>query len=120
MTLIFSREGERTRAAVALDAKNGAYLQSAAHAEGNLFTLRSRKDVAESVIDRFHDLDGRLGRIFVRPEAVCQCPTLVWRPCLESLSPFYPFHLFTIGNRQIYVRIDGAIFTTLHSQGRGI
>jgi len=36
---------------------------------------------------------------------------LVWKPCMESLSPFFPFHMFTVGAHGIYVRTDGVIFT---------
>jgi hypothetical protein len=112
----------RVPLAVAIDAKNGLYLQSAVHTglEGNLFTLRSNKDVAKSILGSIVELPNGEGRIPIRPEAVCQFPTLVWKPCKESLSPFYPFHLFTVGSERIYVRSDGAIFNQLHDTDRGI
>ena len=72
------------------------------------------------VIDRVFDLDDRLGRIRVRPEALCLYPILVWKPCRESLSPFWPFHMFTVGAYRLYVRIDGTIFTALHDNEPGI
>jgi hypothetical protein len=115
-------EGERIPVAVAIDAKYGLYLQSAVHtaAEGSLFVLRSQKEVAKSILGSTVELPNWEGSIPIRPEAVCQFPTLVWRPCRESLSPFYSFHLFTVGSQRIYVRTDGAIFTELHYMDRGI
>jgi hypothetical protein len=48
---------------------------------------------------------------------------LVWRPCEESLSPYWPFYRFNPagpGNRGVaYVRIDGERFTALH-EGKGM
>jgi hypothetical protein len=76
--------------------------------------------VARSIIGPVVELPDRRGRIRVRDEAVCHYPTLVWRPCRESLSPLYPCHLFTVGSERIYVRSDGAIFTALHYLERGI
>jgi hypothetical protein len=115
-------KSERVSLAVAVDAKTGVYLQSAVHTEreGNLFTLSSPKEVAKSILGSTVELPNWGGRVPVRPEAVCQFPTLVWKPCRESFSPFYPFYLFTIGSERIYVRTDGAIFTELHDTDRGI
>jgi hypothetical protein len=43
---------------------------------------------------------------------------LVWRPCIESLSPYWPFYRFDAegpdGELKVYVRIDGEIFPELH------
>jgi hypothetical protein len=49
---------------------------------------------------------------------------LVWRPCAESLSPYWPFYRFDahLPNGRpitIYVRIDGEVFTELH-EGMGM
>jgi hypothetical protein len=116
------REGERVPLAVAIDARNGDYLQSAVHSEreGSLFTIAPRQEIAKSIIGTRVELPDFRGRLQIRPEAVCHYPTLVWRPCRESLSPFFPFYLFTVGNEQIYVRTDGKIFSRLHSTDRGI
>ncbi len=113
--------GAVTPLAVLIDAKNGLYLQSAVHTgDGSVFAHRSREEVARSVIGTVVELPNEMGRIPIREEAVCQYPILVWRPCRESLSPLYPFHLFTVGGHRIYVRIDGAVFTELHTTGRGL
>jgi hypothetical protein len=43
---------------------------------------------------------------------------LVWRPCIESLSPYWPFYRFDAegpdGEISVYVRIDGEVFPELH------
>jgi hypothetical protein len=107
---------------VVVDAKNGEYLQSAIHTgkDGSVFHIRERDEVAESVIGSMIELPNRSGRIRVRPEAICFFPTLVWKPCRESLSPYYPFYLFTVGSNHIYVRSDGAVFTELHDGEHGL
>ena len=46
-------------------------------------------------------------------------PSFVWKPCVESRSPFYPFRLVAIGERHRYVRIDGKIFDSLTDLGPG-
>jgi hypothetical protein len=79
-----------------------------------------RKELVSKVSDKRFELEEPLGRLLVRPEAFCLYPTLVWKPCRESLSPFWPFHMFIIGDYRLYVRIDGAIFTRLHDDQRGI
>ena len=74
----------------------------------------------EQIAGKRYDLPDRLGRLLVRREAVCVYPTLVWRPCMESLSPFYPFRMVTVGAHRLYVRIDGAVFTSLTTGQHGI
>ncbi|MFL5735102.1 MAG: hypothetical protein ACJ78Q_18255 [Chloroflexia bacterium] len=33
-------------------------------------------------------------------------PHLVWRPCLQSSSPFHPFYLFEAAGKSLYIRVD--------------
>ena len=73
-----------------------------------------------AVIGRRIDLGHERGRLLVRKEAVCMYPHLVWRPCLESLSPYSPFYLFTVGTHHIYVRIDGPVFASLTLDVKGV
>jgi hypothetical protein len=68
-----------------------------------------------AVIDRG---DGA-GRIPLRDGAFSVYPTLVWRPCQESRSPFYPFYQITVGGLNIYVGYDGRVYPILHDLGRG-
>lgn len=107
---------------VAVDARSGEYRQSAISRadSGGIFSVLGRKASSERVIGQTVELPNQMGRLLVRPEAVCQYPHLVWKPCRESLSPFFPFHQFTVGDHRIYVRSDGAVFTQLHDTLRGI
>jgi hypothetical protein len=52
-------------------------------------------------------------------EPIGSHPVLVWRPCRQSTSLLLPFWLRTIRDKVIYVRVDGAVFTQLTTQGRG-
>jgi hypothetical protein len=126
-------DGSVVPLAVATDAKTGIYLQSAVHAEPNqsiftgmfhqLQTQYKTQDLHEQMVryiaDKHIELPEQRGRITVRPELI-SCSHLVWKPCRESLSPFYPFYMFTVGADHVYVRVDGAIFTELHDTERGI
>lgn len=113
---------QATPLAVIVDARRGDYRQSIVSRDParTVFAVDERETVAKQVIGRRFELPNQQGFIRVRPEAFCQYPTLVWKPCRESLSPFYPFSLFTVGSFRLYVRIDGVVFTELHDQDKGI
>lgn len=112
---------DATPLAVIVDARRGEYRQSVyGAAQNTVFATQSREVVAREVVGRRFELPDRQGSLYVRPEAVCQYPYLVWKPCRQSLSPYYPFHMFTVGGSRIYVRVDGAIFTELTDWDRGI
>jgi hypothetical protein len=115
------RAGDETPLAVLIDARSGLYMQSAVHTgEGSVFRMRPRAQVMKTLVGTVVELPAWRGRVAVREEAICPYPTLVWKPCRESLSPLYPFHMFTIGADRIYVRVDGAVFTSLTEGGRGL
>lgn len=107
-------EGE-TSAAVSIDARSGAYRQAARLPESDLDfrALLDEGEVRKQVVGQRFELPGLEGRLLVRDEAVCVYPHFVWRPCLESLSPFYPFRMVTVGGRRLYIRVDGEVFTSL-------
>jgi hypothetical protein len=44
---------------------------------------------------------------------------LVWRPCRESQSAYFPFYVLTSDEKRLYVRIDGKVFDRLtpHVEG---
>jgi hypothetical protein len=117
------RENERvTPLAIAVDALTGVYLQSAINplAGQSVFTTMEREAALKTVVGRTVELPDRMGRLRVRPDALCHYPHLVWKPCRESLSPYYPFYMFTVGAYRVYVRSDGAVFTELHATDHGI
>jgi hypothetical protein len=116
------RSARRIPVLVSVDARYGLYQQAVAAPEGqtHLVPTLGREELMKLVVDRRFELDDRAGKLRVRAQALCLYPTLVWKPCRESLSPFWPFHMFTCGSRRIYIRIDGAVFTALHDMDRGI
>jgi hypothetical protein len=107
---------------VSIDAKTGVYKQAIKLPEpsNHLSTAYNRKELSASVVNKRFELANQTGKLIIRPEAYCLYPTLVWKPCLESMSPFWPFHMYTIGAQHVYVRIDGAIFTQLHDMYKGL
>jgi hypothetical protein len=113
---------ERVPVLVSVDARVGDYRQAIALPESgsNLLTHIDQERLAREIIGNTFELDDRAGRLFVRPEALCLYPTLVWKPCRESLSPFWPFYRFSVGEHNLYVRLDGTVFTKLHDGERGI
>jgi hypothetical protein len=117
------RRRAQVPAAVSVDARSGEYRQAIVLPkpdEAAAFEAPKTEAVLESIAGRRFELPDRLGRLLVRPEAVCVHPTLVWRPCRESLSPFYPFRMVTVGAHRLYVRLDGAVFTSLTLGQHGI
>ena len=96
------------RAAVSVNARTGDYRQSIMVEPGGpgILTGLSEAQIRALTINTKVDLPGRQGRLFIRAEAFSLSPTMVWQPCLESLSPFYPFHLVTVGAYNIYARAE--------------
>ncbi len=112
---------KNTVAIAAVDGRRGDYLQSVLLPKPQEARARlTREEAFKRIVGKRFDLGDRQGRLLVREQAVCFHPHLVWRPCLESLSPYYPFYQFTIGDHCVYVRIDGAVFTSLTLDMKGI
>ena len=115
------RDGNAT-VAVNVDARTGLYMQSRALSDGAgtaLLTLDHDR-VEDFIYGRAHDLGGESGALRLRPGIACISRHWVWRPCRESLSPFYPFKAVNYGAHRLYVRSDGAVFSRLTATGRGI
>ncbi len=118
----FTRGRKGVTAAVAVDGWSGDYRQAiSVPPEGSsILSALESKAVLDLILGQTLELEGRQGRLPVRKEAYSLYPALVWRPCLESLSPFVPFHMLTVGAHRIYVRPDRQIFTFLHTDTPGI
>lgn len=113
---------EQALALVANDARFGVYQQATQVSSGidlrNYW--RSQDELLKRLLERPIWLKEPEGRLVIRPESLCACPHLVWRPCRESLSPYWPFYLLSAGGQSIYMRVDGAIFTHLTLTAKGI
>ncbi len=119
--LVSVRRGGTATALARIDALHGALLgvlasegDTGVHAlldrEGALRILREHPIV---------DFGAEEGRLPIREGAYSLYPALVWRPCMESRSPYYPFHQVTIGGKTIFIGFDGRIYPALHDLGRG-
>jgi hypothetical protein len=111
------------RAAISVDAIYGTYKSAATLNAGQsvLFGFQNREEVFAHISRQAIDLPQYAGRLIFRPEVACLHPVYVWKPCRESLSPFYPFRMISTGQNLIYVRIfDGAVFTSLTNPVGGI
>jgi hypothetical protein len=111
---------------VELDARFGFFkslqLLSSPSREGAISgesSARLRARMARRLDGFKFELPNEGGKFTLYPGTYCISPTLVWKPCRESWSPHLPFHQITIGERMLYVRIDGQVFTQLTS-GRGV
>jgi len=40
-------------------------------------------------------------------------PVLVWKPCVQSSTPFLPFYQFSVGESFVYLRVDGKLSARL-------
>jgi hypothetical protein len=104
------RKGRATLLLI-LDAYDGGYRESApvdAEHPSSMETARARMAamLAQGAIETDDDSEP----VPVWPDVAAVFPSLTWRPCLESLSPYLPFLHIHTGNRQIHVRLDGKVF----------
>jgi hypothetical protein len=106
-----------------VDALYGNYQQAVRASEPASESLNQLKFESESFVDKLStdriDLGGEMGLLKIRRNGYVSYPTLVWKPCRESLSPFYPFHMIVVGNQRVFVRVDGQVYTELHDDIRG-
>ena len=102
-------------AALAFDARYGDFLQaiSLPEPEPIMSEIPSTETVYDAVINRSYELDKYRGYLPVRKEVTQALNHWVWKPCLESLSPFWPFKMIVSGGNILYYRIDGQVFTSL-------
>jgi hypothetical protein len=114
--------GNLTTAVVNVDARYGEYMQARAlpDSDGTALLTLDQKDVDGLILDTLFQLPGREGQLRLHPGVASVSDHWVWRPCRESLSPYYPFKLVTYGDDRLYVRADGRVFTSLSISGRGI
>lgn len=78
-----------------------------------------RDEAYKRIVNQHIDLEDQDGRITIRKGAFFFYPLMVWRPCRESRSPFYPFFMITVGSKNIYIGFDGTIYPELHDAGPG-
>jgi len=114
----FVREA-RVTLRVIVDAMTGEYNAGAIAAADAPVAMLNRPEAAlDLCVDRTLTLpDGDV--LVPRREAATVHKLLIWQPCLESMTPFRPFYVVTVGQTRLYVRIDGQVFTELHTNVAG-
>jgi hypothetical protein len=112
------RDGEPT-AVVRGDGLYGVFQGALSLTRGQRSTIISGEAALEAARKGTIDLGDGIGRLRIRDSSYCVYPHLVWRPCRESRSPYYPFRQISIGGLTIYVGYDGRIYTALHDLGQG-
>lgn len=121
-------DGRKTEAVVRVDGFSGEYLEASAigpdrHGRSwSTIVADSEGDetVRRRIVGRRFELPGTAGRVLARSEGLGIHPSFVWKPCVESQSPYYPFRLVTIGDMHRYIRVDGTEFDALHDAGPGM
>jgi hypothetical protein len=117
--LIVVQQGDKPSAIVRGDGLHGTF-QGALSLEGlTQSPIIAQGDAVAAARQAVLDRGDGSGRIVLRDGAFSLSPTLVWRPCQESRSPYYPFHQITVGGDTIYVGYDGRVYPILHDLGRG-
>jgi hypothetical protein len=108
------RENARvTPLTVLVNAATGAFEGAAATPEqsGYLSEMLDPERMLARFIEGVTDLE--TGQLILLDRAELH-PTLVWRMCRESSSPYWAFYRFDVEDAPIFVRLDGETFFTLH------
>lgn len=119
----FEKPGH-TPVAVRVDSATGAYLQLVAAKDDGQSVIQfvDLNEILTPLEGRQLDFEG--SRVIFRRAEMQDEVTLGWKPCRESMSPFYPFYIVTLntrsGTHEFYVRAhDGEIFTRLEENVAG-
>lgn len=115
------RDG-RASTVVSVDALGGQFREARALAasESSALLTLERGELEERLFKTAHELGRFKGRLVLRPGIGCISRNWVWKPCDQSLSPYYPFKQVTYGDHRLFVRSDGRAFTGLTLNGKGI
>lgn len=120
---LVSGEGRRGAvAALAFDARFGDFQLAASfpQPEASIVNVPTSEAVLKKVVNRDFELESYHGKIHIRNDVTIVLPQWVWKPCLESLSPLWPFKMIVSGAQTLYMRLDGQVFTALHDNILGI
>lgn len=114
-------------AVVRVDGLTGEYLEANAFVSsgadrswGSMAAeWRTEFDTRRRIAERTSVRTEGSGVSSTEPATVRVHPSFVWKPCVESRSPFYPFRLVATQFGTLYVRIDGKEFSSLTDLGPG-
>lgn len=101
-------------ALVSVDGKDGKFNQAGfAQKDKPIYCDFIERNAIPEILGKKIPLPGKDEYLYVHPETVSVYPTLVWKPCAESLTPYLPFFQVLIKDKLVYVRVDGKLFTEL-------
>ena len=104
------RDGRATLL-LTLDAYDGSYRESAPVDPDHPASPAAARARLEAMLGQGAvDLESNSEPVPLWPDTTAVFPSLTWRPCLESLSPYLPFLHVNTGNRQLHIRLDGKVF----------
>ena len=115
----FLRSRGKATAFALVDGTQGDYRQCAGVRVPTPVRTQTPQEILKRHVGTTYALPDQRGSLLVRPRAAIIYPLLVWKPCVESLSPYYPFHMIIVGDHRLYIRTDGKVFTELHEAGPG-
>jgi hypothetical protein len=109
-------------AAMIFDARFGEFHQAVSlpGPEPRLVHVPTNEQIHSQIADKSYELDRNRGYVQMRGDLINILNHWFWKPCLESLSPFWPFKMAFSGSNLVYLRIDGQVFTDLHTNILGI
>ncbi len=112
------RDGRQIGTA-AVNAETNEFL--GVQAPANIMPTRHQmQDIALRALERHADVLGDVfGPFDLAHRLFTVHPTLVWRPCLQSMSRYYPFVQVNLAGAIVYVTLDGRLFRRLTSHERG-
>jgi hypothetical protein len=94
-----------------LDAYDGSYRESAPiDADQRASSDAARARLETMLAQGTTETEGSREPVPIWRNMTAVFPSLTWRPCLESLSPYLPFLHVHTGNRELHIRLDGKIF----------
>lgn len=119
--LVPFEKGGRVQAQAMVDPYSGTFLGAGASEDlgKSLYMSCAGDEAIAMVAEKRFDLPGERPHMRLRREGLSASATLVWKPCRESLSPYLPFTRLSYGERAIYVRADGEVFTALTAPRAG-
>jgi hypothetical protein len=102
----FMEAGKKNTGVMRLNAKNAGFLDASfAMYTDQPFNLTglSFKKISNLLMDKYGVIRSKIDIEDI----------LVWKPCVQSYSPFLPFYKVKAGKRTCYVRLDGKVFSRL-------
>ena len=117
--LVPMKKGNTVTAMASIDAMSGQLGGCVAYPEPIKTPFITRAQIVKRITGRTIDLGkGKIelceGKFRVEPE-------MVWKPCKETLSPYYPLYVVTTAtDKQIFIDYMGNVYTELHEVGPAV